>query len=243
MTINAQNHPSSWKGLLLISLSPSKSLEQFTVGLLPLPEALPPLSWRKSLDSGRLQGMGFGADWNTLQNLSATPRRMSEEGCKNVPNNLTAFQTFPSLTETTRPRRDLQKENKYWECGLIVLFWDHEIFLLLCLAVTLRRRHQSRGRNLWADILPWKWKGDQGAVKCFCRRSGILAACSKPSLARLQGCVIPAIRVPRCLGPPIISCSSPNAKLPFFSIWKDDFRVIIQQWLPWFIQHKPLCVW
>lgn len=44
MTINAQNQPSSWKGLLLISLSPSKSLEQPSVGLLPLPEALPPLS-------------------------------------------------------------------------------------------------------------------------------------------------------------------------------------------------------
>lgn len=223
MAINAQNQISSWKMLVLISLSPTRSLEQLSVGLLPLPETSPPHSWRKSLDSGRLQGMGFGADWNTLQNLSATPQRMCGEGCKNATNNFTAFQTFPSWKETTRPCRDLQKENHYWKCGLMVLFCDHKIFLLLWLAVTFRRRHQSWARNLWADISSWKWKANQGAVQKLFQESGILAACSQPSLAQLQGCVIPAIRVPRWLGPPSISCSAPNAKLPFFSIWKDGF--------------------
>lgn len=93
---------------------------------------------------------------------------MYEEGCKNVTNNLTLFQNFPSLKETASQCRDLQKENKYLKCGFIFLFWDHEIFLLLQLAVTLRRHCQIQWRNLtgvWADISSWKWKGKQWTVQ------------------------------------------------------------------------------
>lgn len=48
------------------------------------------------------------------------------------------------------------------------LFWDHEIFLLLWLAVTLMRRHQIQQRNLtglWAEISAWKWKGKRWTVQ------------------------------------------------------------------------------
>lgn len=206
MTIDAQIKPSLWKMLVLIPLSPSKFLEQLSVGLLPLSEPSPPPSCRRSLDSGRLQGMGQP---EMLQNLSATPLRMY----KNVTNNLHGFQTFPKLkrnNQATQRPPERKSALQTWFDGFVLTPQN--------LSAPLTRSSHSggatekpRGRYF---ILEMKGKSG-GSFKSFSRRSGILAACSKPSLAQLQGCVIPAIRVPRWLGPPSLSCSFSKCKTSF----------------------------